>query len=71
MRFFKVNCKGGHVGRGHYRELTFYFEAKNLLEAMNKAKNMPGVKHSKPVLNACEIPEEKYRLMIKKSAYHR
>ncbi len=71
MRYFRVTCKHGHCGRGKYRPISFAFMAANAIEAMDRAKAMPGVKHSAPILSCKEIPYAEYIEYRKVSAYKR
>lgn len=47
MPFYKIRVKQGHCGSGYSMPITFVFEAIDLFDAMEKAKNMPSVKHHK------------------------
>ena len=69
MRYFKVTCPHGHHGNGQYCEITFAISAANMLDAMDKAKRMPGVKHTRMVFCAKEITEQEYNEYRKVSAY--
>lgn len=72
MRYFKVTVIRGHLGQGYtHGTLTFYYQARNLLEAMDKAKRQGGVKHDRMPLNACECSKEEYEANIQTSAYVR
>lgn len=72
MRYFKVTIQRGHMGTGYsHGVLTFYYQARNLLEAMDKAKRQGGVKHGRLPLNACECSREEYEANIHTSAYKR
>lgn len=71
MRYFKVTCHRGHCGIGRSTEITFAFEARNLLEAMDKAKRMPSVKHTRVIIQGVEITREAYAEYRKVSAYKR
>lgn len=73
MRYFKVVAKGGHVGTGKYKPLSFAFAAENILEAMDRAKAMPGVKHSDigAILSAREVTYEEFERLRRISAYER
>ena len=71
MRYFAVICKRGHCGRKQYVPIEFAIEAQTAIEAMDKAKSMPGVKHSQPVLSCREITPCEYNRMRRVSAYHR
>lgn len=71
MRYFAVTCHRGHCGTGHSSVITFTFEAKNLIEAMDMAKRMPSVKHTRMIMNGKEISCEEYKEYMKISAYKR
>ena len=66
MKYYKITVSGGHVGAGNTITLTFYFEAKNMYEAIKRVCSMPCVKHDKPdvVTNAKEISKEEYEQSI-------
>lgn len=70
MKYYKITCIKGHCGRGNNnREITFGIEAENLIQAQDKAKRMPAVKHSKGILYGCEISHEEYKDLIQRNAY--
>lgn len=71
IKYYSVTCHRGHCGIGHSSEITFAFEAANLLAAMDMAKRMPGVKHTRMVIGAKEITEEEYLGYRQISAYDR
>lgn len=71
MKYYMVTCHRGHCGTGHSVEIKFALKARNLLEASDKAKRMPGVKHTKGILIGHEITETEYLEYRKKSAYLR
>ena len=71
MRYFMVTCSRGHCGTGHEAVIKFAFESRNLIEAMDKAKRMPSVKHTRGILNGKEISRIEYEEYIKISAYKR
>jgi hypothetical protein len=71
MKYFEVVCHRGHCGTGHSTEIKFVFEAKNLLEACDKARKMPSVKHTKMVIFGKEITQQEYNNLRKVSAYKR
>lgn len=71
MRYFAVICKRGHCGRKQYVPIEFAIEARTAIEAMDKAKAMPGVKHSQPILSCKEISHSEYNNLRCISAYHR
>lgn len=70
-RYFAVTCRHGHHGARRYEPITFAIVAENAMEACDKALQMPGVKHSKPVLACEEISRAMYYEMRQKSAYER
>ena len=70
-RYFKVTCHRGHCGTGHSTDITFVFVADNLLQAMDKAKRMPSVKHTRLIINGTEITETEYNDRRTKSAYEK
>lgn len=71
MSYYAVHCKLGHSGTGQYRDIVFYICAKTAIDAMDKAKKMPGVKHQNrsAVLNLKQITQEEYIANRKESAY--
>lgn len=71
MKYYLITCMQGHQGRGRYREITFAMMARNLIEAQDKAKKMPSVKHTRGILMGREITEEEYYERRKISAYDR
>ena len=71
-RYWKITMVRGHAGKGNFNNLiTFYFIAKNIMEAITMAKKMPGVKHRLPPRVACEISYEEYCAGRVESAYCR
>lgn len=55
-----MTMERGHVGTGNFSQhITFYFAAENMLRAMDLAKRMPGVKHSRMPMGK-EISYEEY-----------
>ena len=71
MRYFLITCHRGHCGRGNSNPITFAFEAKNLIEAMDMGKRMPSVKHTRMVMGAKEITFEEYHEFREVNAYER
>lgn len=69
MKYYKVLCQRGHVGTKRSNTITFFFEASNLLEAMTKGRNMPGVKHSRLPLECKEITHTEYMQNRNRNAY--
>ena len=69
MKFYLVTCHRGHCGVGHSTEITFAFRARNLLEAMDKARKMPSVKHTRMIISGHEITEQEYNQRRQRSAY--
>lgn len=60
MKFYMVVCERGHCGCGNSNYIKFAFEALNMMEAVDMARKMPSVKHSKFCVNAKEITYEEY-----------
>lgn len=71
MRFYSVVCKRGHCGRKQYVPIKFAIAAQNAIEAMDKAKEMPAVKHGQSIISCLEISFHDYCNMRRVSAYHR
>ena len=69
MKFYMVMCHRGHCGNGHSTEIKFAIRANNLLEACDKARRMPSVKHTRMVISAKEITLEEFQSRRKASAY--
>lgn len=69
MKFYMVMCHRGHCGIGHSTEIKFAIAANNLLEACDKAKRMPSVKHTRMAIYGKEITESEYNEFRKISAY--
>jgi len=69
--YYAVTCKHGHVGTRQYVPITFAIAAENSIDACDKAKQMPGVKHSAPVLACRQITQSDYFKMREQSAYER
>ena len=66
-----ITCHRGHCGKGHSTEIKFAIMAKNLIEACDKARKMPSVKHTRLVIYGKEISEAEYQEYRKVSAYER
>lgn len=71
MRYFVVVCHRGHCGVGNSTEIKFAIKANNLLEACDRAKRMPSVKHTRMAIFGKEITEEEYNEFRSISAYER
>lgn len=71
MKYYLITCMRGHCGRGRYTEITFAMMARNLIEAQDKARKMPSVKHTRGILAGREITEEEYYERRQISAYDR
>lgn len=69
--YYRVRAQQGHAGARNYTEIVFYIKAQNIVNAMWKAKRMPSVKHSQPIVSATEISLEEYQEGRKISAYLR
>lgn len=70
-RYFLITCHRGHCGNGHSSTITFAFEAKNLIEAMDMGKRMPSVKHTRMIMSGKEISIDEYNEYRKINAYER
>lgn len=64
-----ITCHRGHCGCGHSTEIKFAIKAKNLLDACDKARRMPSVKHTRMVICGKKISFEEYNEYRKISAY--
>lgn len=71
MRYFMVTVERGHCGNKHSSIIKFAFESKNLIEAMDRAKKMPSVKHTRGIVFGKEITKIEYEEYISISAYDR
>ena len=71
MKYFMVMCPRGHCGTGHSTEIKFAIRANNLLEACDKARRMPSVKHTRIAIYGKEITEQEYNEYRQVSAYAR
>lgn len=62
LKYYKILTKGGHFGNGRCRDLLFYSCATDVISAMNKARNMRGVKHHAIdcIIKCEEISKEEY-----------
>lgn len=69
MKYYLVSCHRGHCGIGHSTDIQFAISAQNILEACDKAKRMPSVKHTRMVISAKEITFEEFQSRRKASAY--
>lgn len=71
MKFYLITCHRGHCGIKHSTEITFAIKAENLIQAQDKARKMPSVKHSKLIIFGKEVTETEYKEYRKISAYDR
>ena len=71
MKFYLITCHRGHCGRGRSTDITFAIQADNLLNAQDKAKKMPAVKHTRGIIFGREITQEEYTEFRSVSAYNR
>ena len=62
MKYYKVNAKCGHVGRGHYMNKDFFVKAENGKEAAQRVRFAARVKHDwKYAINSVElIPQDEF-----------
>ena len=61
-RYYAVNTKVGHVGKGKYIEVTFAIKAENGREAARIAREMPRVKRDNPmaIIDVNELSYDEY-----------
>ena len=71
MKYFMVICHRGHCGTGHSTEIKFAFIANNAIDAMDKARKMPSVKHTRLAMIVKEITANEYNEYRQISAYDR
>lgn len=71
MKYFMVICHRGHCGTGHSTEIKFVFIANNAIEAMDKARKMPSVKHTRLAMMVKEITNIEYTEFRQISAYEK
>ena len=71
MNYYKVVAIRGHVGAGRGETLIFAIEAETMYDAMQIARNMPMVKHSRPnAIRSCElISKDTFDILKLDSAY--
>ena len=70
-RYYLISCERGHLGRGKGATICFAIQAYNLPQAMNIARRMPAVKHTRMINYGREITEEEYIEYRRVSAYKR
>lgn len=65
MKFFKVTCKCGHVGRQNYIPISFPICALSKKEASEKARYFPRVKHNRKfaIFDCKEINSEEFLVL--------
>ena len=71
MMYYMVMCLRGHCGTKHSTEIKFAFAAHDLMEACDKARRMPSVKHTRMMVYGKEITEQEYTEYRQISAYER
>ena len=54
-RLYRCLVKGGHVGSGKYIERYVYIRARNVIEAMGRAKHAKGVKKGHFLRNGASV----------------
>ena len=69
MKYFKAVMKMGHCGRGRYREVPVFIYAETLLKAMDRAKNMPGIKHGNLPISVIEITKDEFNKGVAEKEY--
>ncbi|MFQ6752629.1 MAG: hypothetical protein ACLRFL_03600 [Clostridia bacterium] len=72
MKFYKIIAKMGHQGAGKFRALAIYTYANNLMEAIDKIRDLPAVKHNIdiPYTTAKEIDEQEFMTHYIFNAYY-
>ena len=67
LKFFRVTCKCGHVGRQFFVRIDFPINADSGKEAASIARQLPRVKHDHKdaILNCVEIDYEEYQILQK------
>lgn len=70
MKYYLITCHRGHCGRGRSTDITFAIVARDLLQAMDKARKMPSVKHTRLAIYGREISQEEFNERRKINAYH-
>lgn len=68
--YYVVTVEQGHQGCGNCSYLKFAFEAKTLLDAVDMARKMPSVKHSKLCVNAKQVDYDEYLQCRNVNSYH-
>ena len=70
LKFFRVTCKCGHVGRQFFIRIDFPVNADSGKEAAEIARLIPRVKHDHKdaILNCVEIDYEEYLILQKINA---
>lgn len=69
-KYYAITVRRGHNGIDHDDAfITFYFKSASMLNAMDKAKKMPGVKHDQLPIRAVEVTYEEYKQAREHSAY--
>lgn len=71
MGFYKVVAKIGHRGLGKYGDMGLYLAAESFVDASNRAKGFPGVRHHQAdVIDSVKlISEKEFVVGILKTAY--
>ena len=70
MKYYKIQVEFGHLGCGNSLPTWIYVKAKNIIKALDKAKHLPAIKHSRLPLEAIEITKEEYELGIERKDYY-
>lgn len=72
MKFYKIIAKMGHQGAGRFRALAIYSYADNLIDAVDKVRDLPAVKHDldMPYTSAKEIDEKEFMSHYIFNAYY-
>lgn len=70
MRYFKALVSIGHQGANQERETWIFVKAQDMYRAMQTAKRLPAVKHSRTPIKVQEITEEEYLKGKQKNDYY-
>ena len=70
MKYYKVQVLLGHMGTSKGLVTSLFIEAENILLAIDRARNFPGVKHSRSPEKAVEISFEEYSKGIESKDYN-
>ena len=70
MKYYKVQVVLGHMGKNNGLPIWVYVKAKDILKAMQKARHIPAVKHSRIPTQIIEITKKEYDKGIESNNYY-